>query len=64
MFSGSVRQNVVFGKPFNKDRYWRTLEACGLMHDLLLWEHKDHTLVGEKGVMLSGEIKGVCGAIT
>ncbi len=54
VFSGSVRLNILFGKPMDERRYWRTVEACGLSPDLLLWEHRDLTLVGEKGVMLSG----------
>ena len=58
VFTGSVRQNILFGKAFVEARYWKTLEVCGLEHDLALWEHADHTMVGEKGVMLSGNYRG------
>jgi ATP-binding cassette subfamily C (CFTR/MRP) protein 4 len=54
IFSGSVRQNVLFGQPLEEKRYWKVLDVCALEHDLKQWKHKDHTLVGEKGVILSG----------
>ena len=54
VFSGSVRQNIVFNADFNADLYARTVRACALDRDLASWEHGDHTLVGEKGVALSG----------
>ena len=61
VFSGSVRQNILFGKPYDKDRYSRVLTACALEHDLSQWEAGDRTLVGERGVALSGGQKArVC----
>jgi ATP-binding cassette subfamily C (CFTR/MRP) protein 4 len=54
IFSGSVRQNILFGQPLEEKRYWSVLNVCALEHDLMQWKHKDHTLVGEKGVSLSG----------
>ena len=54
MFSGSVRQNIIFGQPFNEDRYMRVLEVCALEYDLKIWKDHDNTLVGERGVILSG----------
>ncbi len=55
VFSGSIRQNVLFGLPFDEDKYGRVIEACGLAHDLDVLEHGDRSLVGEKGVVLSGK---------
>ena len=54
VFSGSVRQNILFGQPFDEDRYFRVLQVCALQHDLKIWEQHDNTLVGQKGVILSG----------
>lgn len=54
VFSGSIRQNVLFGLPFEEERYRAVLNACALNTDLLSWEHGDGTLVGERGVALSG----------
>jgi len=54
VFGGSIRQNILFGKPFDKEHYWKVIEACALTHDIEQWEFGDRTLVGERGVALSG----------
>ena len=54
VFSGSVKDNILFGAEFDKKRYWKVIEACALTHDLNQWEFGDKTLVGERGVSLSG----------
>ena len=54
MFGGSVRANILFGEQFEENRYWEVVEACALSHDFSQWEHGDATLVGERGVVLSG----------
>ncbi len=54
VFSGSVRQNILFGEKFDETRYNNVLEACALRRDIKNWEHGDRTLVGERGVALSG----------
>ena len=54
MFSGSIRHNVLFGKEMEEKRYWEVIKACSLEHDLNEMEHGDSTLVGERGVALSG----------
>jgi len=30
VFSGSVRENIVFGQPFEEDRYNKIIKACTL----------------------------------
>ena len=30
IFSGTVKENIVFGQEFNKDRYLEVIEACAL----------------------------------
>ena len=54
VFGGSIRQNILFGKDFDKEHYANVIEACALSHDLKQWEYGDRTLVGERGVALSG----------
>lgn len=34
VFSGSVRHNILFGEPFDEDRYQRVIHACALDHDI------------------------------
>ncbi|KAF7798640.1 hypothetical protein EIP86_009863 [Pleurotus ostreatoroseus] len=46
--------NILFGAPFDKERYDKVIEQCGLKRDLELFEAGDRTEVGEKGLTLSG----------
>ncbi|OCF31712.1 ATP-binding cassette transporter [Kwoniella heveanensis BCC8398] len=52
--SDSIKDNVLFGEPYEEDRYKKTLRACGLEPDLKLFDDGDETEVGEKGITLSG----------
>ncbi|KAI8595921.1 P-loop containing nucleoside triphosphate hydrolase protein [Dissophora ornata] len=50
----SIRENIMFGSPFESERYQQVLEACALLPDLAVFEHGDLTEIGEKGITLSG----------
>ncbi|KAK4162527.1 hypothetical protein QBC43DRAFT_215287 [Cladorrhinum sp. PSN259] len=52
--SGTVKENVLFGLPFVKERYRKVLAACALEKDIELLVDGDETEVGPKGVTLSG----------
>jgi len=52
--TGTLRDNVLAGRPLNEGRYWRVLWACGLLPDLRLLERCDFTVIGSRGVNLSG----------
>ncbi|KAI8426158.1 hypothetical protein MSG28_005100 [Choristoneura fumiferana] len=54
LFVGSVRQNILFGQPFVKSRYMEVCRVCALERDISLFPHGDKTVVGERGVALSG----------
>lgn len=54
IFAGSVRENVLFGKPFDERRYEQVLRVCSLDKDIKLFPFGDATVVGERGVSLSG----------
>lgn len=53
-FNESVRNNILFGAEYNSKEYSDVLECCALNRDLQLMPFGDRTLVGEKGVSLSG----------
>lgn len=53
-FNGSIRQNILFGRPFIKERFSEITRICALKRDLKLFPYGDKTLVGERGVSLSG----------
>lgn len=54
MSPGSVRQNILFGHPYMKDRYRKVCKVCALLKDFKLLPFGDQTIVGEKGISLSG----------
>lgn len=54
IFAGTVRENVLFGKPFDAKRYADVLRVCSLDKDIKLFPQGDETVVGERGVSLSG----------
>ncbi|CAL8104325.1 unnamed protein product [Orchesella dallaii] len=54
VFSGDVKQNIVFGRPFDEEKYKRVVKAAALEDDFKQLEFGDQTIVGERGVSLSG----------
>ncbi|RKP05349.1 P-loop containing nucleoside triphosphate hydrolase protein [Thamnocephalis sphaerospora] len=50
----SIRNNILFGQPFDEARYHQVLHACALERDLEILDAGDRTQIGEKGVTLSG----------
>ncbi|KAE9385996.1 hypothetical protein BT96DRAFT_960666 [Gymnopus androsaceus JB14] len=50
----TIRANIVFGSPFDEERYKKVIYQCGLERDITLFEAGDATEVGEKGLTLSG----------
>ncbi|XP_056646549.1 probable multidrug resistance-associated protein lethal(2)03659 [Diorhabda sublineata] len=54
LFAGSVRQNILFGQPMDKLRYKTVIKKCALERDFTLLPYGDKTIVGDRGVSLSG----------
>ncbi|KAL8232301.1 hypothetical protein R6Q57_002079 [Mikania cordata] len=54
ILSGTIRDNVIFGKDYDPIRYSAVLEACALDTDISLTLGGDMAYIGEKGVNLSG----------
>ncbi|KAH9380804.1 hypothetical protein HPB48_020242 [Haemaphysalis longicornis] len=52
--NASVKSNIIFGQPFDQERYEQVIEACALKPDLDILPGGDDTEVGEKGINLSG----------
>lgn len=50
----TVRNNILFGQPFDDKRYKAVLDACSLQPDLKILNQGDLTSVGDGGVSLSG----------
>jgi len=54
LFEGTIRSNIVFIEDFDKERYQEVISVCSLERDLELFPNGDQTIVGERGVSLSG----------
>ncbi|XP_030375917.1 probable multidrug resistance-associated protein lethal(2)03659 [Scaptodrosophila lebanonensis] len=54
LFTGTVRQNILFGQPMDKRRYAQVVKKCALERDFDLLPFGDKTIVGERGASLSG----------
>ncbi|KAG0373773.1 hypothetical protein BGX24_011258 [Mortierella sp. AD032] len=52
--NATVRDNIVFGKAFDQEKYDRILFASGLLPDLEILAAGDMTEIGERGINLSG----------
>ena len=52
--SGTVQENVTFGKPIDTVKYQRILEACSLQKDLEQFSKGGLTHIGQRGISLSG----------
>ncbi|KAK9886064.1 hypothetical protein WA026_014848 [Henosepilachna vigintioctopunctata] len=52
--NATLRDNILFGKRFNKGRYDKVIEACALESDLDMLPAGDSTEIGENGINLSG----------
>ncbi|PIA25638.1 hypothetical protein AQUCO_11000044v1 [Aquilegia coerulea] len=52
--SGTVEENILFGKEMDRESYERVLEACSLKKDLEILSFGDQTVIGERGINLSG----------
>ncbi|KAI9247698.1 hypothetical protein BDA99DRAFT_565069 [Phascolomyces articulosus] len=50
----SIRDNILFGLPYDAERYEKVLYVTALTRDLDILEYGDSTEIGEKGVTLSG----------
>lgn len=54
LFVSSVRNNILFGQPYDRVRYRQVVSVCALERDFVQLPYGDKTLVGERGVSLSG----------
>lgn len=51
----TLRDNILFGSPFEESKYEQVVHDCALESDLAILTAGDQTEIGEKGVNLSGK---------
>ncbi|KAK5646962.1 hypothetical protein RI129_005426 [Pyrocoelia pectoralis] len=54
LFDGTIRQNILFDEIFSEFRYKTVTSKSSLEMDLAILPNADMTIVGEKGIVLSG----------
>ncbi|KAJ7363563.1 hypothetical protein OS493_009723 [Desmophyllum pertusum] len=61
VFSGTIRENILFGFPYNEAKFQHVVDICGLTKDLAVFNNGDLTEIGQRGVTLSGGQKARVG---
>ncbi|KAL2168786.1 hypothetical protein VTG60DRAFT_6825 [Thermothelomyces hinnuleus] len=52
--NASIKDNILFGLPYDEERYNKTIEVCALKKDLEMLDDGEHTEIGANGINLSG----------
>ncbi|KAI2615446.1 P-loop containing nucleoside triphosphate hydrolase protein [Hypoxylon sp. NC1633] len=52
--NATVKENIVFGHRYDSNFYEKTVKACALLADFTQLPDGDETVVGERGISLSG----------
>lgn len=52
--NATVKENIIFGKEFDKKWYNEVVDACALRADFEMLPHADQTEIGERGITVSG----------
>ncbi|KAJ1815664.1 Multidrug resistance-associated protein 1, partial [Coemansia sp. RSA 2675] len=54
IMNDTLRANILFGREYEEEYYWKVLDACALTDDLEMWPSGDMTVIGENGMNISG----------
>lgn len=54
IFQSSIKNNILFTSKFDEKRYKTVIKVCALERDFELLSHGDETIVGDRGMNLSG----------
>ncbi|KAK9676888.1 hypothetical protein RND81_11G107900 [Saponaria officinalis] len=52
--SGTVRENILYGKPMDEERYKTAIKSTALDKDIASFSHGDLTEIGQRGINMSG----------
>ncbi|KAJ9154783.1 Metal resistance protein YCF1 [Pleurostoma richardsiae] len=54
IMNATVKENIIFGYRYDSQFYEKTVKACALLDDFAQLPDGDETVVGERGISLSG----------
>ncbi|KAM0353414.1 hypothetical protein ACHAP4_008660 [Fusarium culmorum] len=54
ILNATVKENIIFGYKYDAEFYEKTVHACALVDDFAQLPDGDETVVGERGISLSG----------
>jgi ATP-binding cassette, subfamily C (CFTR/MRP), member 4 len=54
ILSGTIKDNILFGKEYDAEWFEKVIDCCALKKDLDGFSQKENTIIGERGVTLSG----------
>ena len=54
LLNDTLRNNILFGKRYNEEWYYKVIDACQLDADIAMLPRKDQNEIGERGINLSG----------
>ena len=54
IMNATVKENIIFGYRYDSNFYEKTVKACALIDDFTQLPDGDETVVGERGISLSG----------
>lgn len=52
--NASIKENILFGLPFDEERYNKVIQSCALRKDLEMLSDGEDTEIGANGINLSG----------
>ncbi|KAJ1721350.1 hypothetical protein LPJ61_006053, partial [Coemansia biformis] len=54
IMNDTMRANVLFGREYDAELFAKIIHACALTDDMARWPHADLTVIGERGINISG----------
>lgn len=54
IISGTVKDNILFGLPFDHVKFDKCVKACQLTRDLEIMDKGMMTVIGDRGINISG----------
>ncbi|KAJ1777833.1 hypothetical protein LPJ54_002128 [Coemansia sp. RSA 1824] len=54
IINDTLKANIIFGRDYNPMLYKQVIHACAFAEDLQMWPEGDLTIIGDRGINISG----------